>query len=516
MQLAEDLVRLQNSQFPVRLAVRADRAHTGPDFLRIPLASITSAASKALTELLPEEAAIPPCQVRVSIRQGRRMANNMPDAAMYIIEVQCMEAHAAQLKAAITSRGYLTMEWGRTRSVRASLFATEPGEAQYLLHLMTGSYSPLNPTACHDLLSAPETGLTVTWVVEIQASDETANPWVVKSSHGNAAPDFSWLDVTNIPGRRFIALVQGGHTFVRSLFNGLALVTPPMFTQSLEIIGVRGWRLAPTVPFAHLDVAAAQQEANEISASTGRRWETVRPGGEGAVLMAAKARQIVQQLVQQMFQRLIQEDEAAQPMEEGADQQPPPQVVVANHPAAPQEEGSEHHAPQLGQGDNQLATLLGAGGRGQGAPGDRGPGAGGRGQIFQGAGDRRQAAGDWEQESRGAGGAGGAGGQGLGGRRQPYRVRGQTSQHNCRVRGESNRRHHRGRGWANKQQCRGRGAISRQSRRGQGTWMSTEQGERTRGTWRLSRHVAMTQCSRGCGRARLRGLRVQPTSGSLA
>jgi hypothetical protein len=246
--------QLQQSMFPIKLAVQAEKGFTGSDFLTISHATIRHAASTALSALLPEETTIPPGSIRVSMVKGRpQAASGQPETAFYCIEAQCTEAHAAILKTAITSAGCLTMDWGRSRLLRASLFDSKPAEAQYLLHVSTAPFTPMNAEVCLKLLSSMD--ITTHWVMQLAYNPEASQPWEDMNHH--AAPgvpppkldDFSWLGINPTPALHFIALVQHGHDAVRRLQRGMDCQSSPQDINPMDHFRVHAsGPPGPTVP----------------------------------------------------------------------------------------------------------------------------------------------------------------------------------------------------------------------------------------------------------------------------
>lgn len=236
----------------LRLAIRAERSHSGEDYDAISNDNIIESAHKALAQQLEgsEFPALDARRMKVKRRSGAR-----PGVMYYGIEVPCQsEGQMKFLRAAIMHGGCLCMDWGRQQEVMAMLYdGVDPTNAHYFATLSIPDEDMWNAKTAMQWLKDNDVG--VSWVaVQPPSYGQPLGLAIVPEDYAGTdkAPDLSHVSwPAKVP--RFLALVSGGHPFFTKAAGGV-----DVRADTGEVFTIHATRLLPRLPPARARMTAAQ------------------------------------------------------------------------------------------------------------------------------------------------------------------------------------------------------------------------------------------------------------------
>ena len=275
----------------LKLTLRAERASTGEDFMRLPRGRLAEAAAAALDGVVAAACAATDACAAPRMRQTDVRVRMVPCAfvggvaqvAYYTLEVACPTCVAVEtLEGLIRAQGGLLMDLGRRAPARAVLYEGRFASHDYVVHVTSDDAHAHALPARAVALFMRNLGFTVRWVASVEPWAEDGRATVGETfPEMSAAPDLGWLAKRRLDTRSFMALVSGGHDGMRALAGGGALpVANASSSQQAPRTLLRGARMPLAVP-------PAEPTAPPAPGS----W-AARLAGAGSPLVAAKGHRL--------------------------------------------------------------------------------------------------------------------------------------------------------------------------------------------------------------------------------
>ncbi|KAG1669126.1 hypothetical protein FOA52_002637 [Chlamydomonas sp. UWO 241] len=156
---------------------------------------------------------------RARARAARPLSSGT--SALYQVDMECDEAHAAAVKGALHARmAPLEVDCGRMRAAPAMLLDSggSVDDAHYLVCFTPTDTLPWTPAHVHSWLGA--NGVRADWVVQYRCGADGLVPvqWHGAAQGQGPVPSVAWLSARE-PG--FVASVHGGHAFVSKAVRAL-------------------------------------------------------------------------------------------------------------------------------------------------------------------------------------------------------------------------------------------------------------------------------------------------------
>ncbi|KAG1669125.1 hypothetical protein FOA52_002636 [Chlamydomonas sp. UWO 241] len=214
--LYEQLRVLPRLVFALSFVLRADRDMAG-DCMGVDLRALSDGVVAALRVALQGSGVAAPGRARA--RAARPLSSGT--SALYQVDMECDEAHAAAVKGALHARmAPLEVDCGRMRAAPAMLLDSggSVDDAHYLVCFTPTDTLPWTPAHVHSWLGA--NGVRADWVVQYRCGADGLVPvqWHGAAQGQGPVPSVAWLSARE-PG--FVASVHGGHAFVSKAVRAL-------------------------------------------------------------------------------------------------------------------------------------------------------------------------------------------------------------------------------------------------------------------------------------------------------